>query len=400
MLAAAISIFMTACEPPTPGSQSGGIPDYTRSRNFSDWASRVATFNVWGLPVISKDKEARMPAIGRALTQRNLDFVLFQEAWLDKGRNQIFENSNFGFHTEFTVKDTLGSGCMLFANTPFDRRSFRPFQLYGPVLLPDAWAIKGVGMGTATVHDLPVSMFTTHLMAGLPRENKPRVAFTPEWKMEMFEVFAHMVEQTDSDAFVLGGDFNVNINAEEYWFFKKLTSLEGTFLEEFFGDCTFCKDNAYHDSWDRQIDFIFVSPRLKIDKAWVDFKEKITIDGKKRNLSDHYGVVAELSAVVGDTGRNPSQARQNMRDALGELKTDLNGYIDTAKKIDEETQEAIRRGDIQPLGLDDRLCLTCRVKKSFEMLAVYEAALDKTESLTEVEARVRTRLESYFGLFE
>lgn len=396
MLAVATISVLAACEPPTPDALPNRIPDYTRQKDWSNWAARVATYNVWGLPVISKDKEQRMPAIGKAISARGLDVALLQESWLRDGRDEIFYNSGMAHRSRFTVKNTLGSGLMIMSQHPISRRSYRPFQLYGPIFLPDAWAIKGVGMSSSAISGLPVSYYSTHLMAGLPRAKDKRSSFTPEWKMEMFEVIAHVIEQTDSDAFVIGGDFNVSMMAEEYEFWKRLTSLDGTYLEERFGDCTWCADNTYAKGSEnaRQIDYIFVSPRLQLNQAWVDFKERIKIKKKSRSLSDHYGITAEINVVRGDTNLAPETVRFNFRESLRDLRSELESYY--LLKVEEEKAQ----GEMKSQGLDDRVCLTCRIKESLKMISRYEEALDQETGHSFEMAHLKSRIESYFDLFK
>lgn len=389
--------LLTACEPPTPGSLSGPIPEYTRQRSYADWQARATTFNVWGLPVISKHKKERMPAIGKSIKSRDLDFVMLEEAWLKDGRNDIYNYAGKKYRHDAVFKNApLDSGLMYLSDTQITRTSFRPFQLFGPVILPDAWAVKGVGVATTEIRDLTVSFFSTHLLAGLPRFEEKRSPFTPEWKGEMFEVVAHMIEQTDSDAFVLGGDFNVHFGDDEYNFWKRFTSLEGTLLEENYGICTWCADNTYAKKWPRQIDYIFVSPRLKIENVWVDFKEQIDVKDKKSSLSDHYGLTADFSVTQGDSQKDPNMVRQNFRDGLTEVKTELSDYFTLKAAEEQEIREQVKTQ-----GLDERLCLSCRIEKTLKMIEKYEHALDLPESSLTIEERtLRVRLDSWFDLFK
>ena len=78
------------------------------------------------------------------------------------------------------------------------------------------WSGKGVGKVTSIFENLPVSFFNVHLLSR-------RTENAREWEdknsldrlIELFETFAQVVEQTESDAFVLVGDFNMNKNSSK-----------------------------------------------------------------------------------------------------------------------------------------------------------------------------------------
>lgn len=43
----------------------------------------VLTLNIWGIPYISKDREARVKAIGEELSTGKYDLVSLQEVWTE-----------------------------------------------------------------------------------------------------------------------------------------------------------------------------------------------------------------------------------------------------------------------------------------------------------------------------
>lgn len=390
-------VFLTACEPESPSSLTHVIPEHSRSFKNENWRIKTSTLNVWGLPVISKDQDVRMPAIGKAIKSRNLDIALFQEAWTSNVRNTISQNSAKSFRLDVVFNiSPIESGLMFLSNTPYQRTAFRAFQLFGPLILPDAWAIKGIGMVTTEVKGLPVSFFSTHLMAGIDRSGNKLSPLTPEWKAEMFEVMAHIIEQTDSDAFVLAGDFNIHFGNEEYDFWKRLSSLEGTLLQERNGDCTWCKDNFYAEEGAKQLDYIFVSPRLKILETKVDYKERVYINGYAKNLSDHYGVTAALGLNNNENPIDSKIAKKHFESELKSLRNELEIYLEQILPFEKEI-----RKQVQEKLLDPKFCQSCRIEKTLLMIDNYDAALDRLPAFLNKEQKtLKLRLESYFNIFD
>ena len=74
---------------------------------------RVLTFNCWGVPVFSRDRGARMRAIGRALAGLDVDVVGLQEVFTQKDRQVIgqgAQRAGLG-HTHYFSSGVMGRGC-------------------------------------------------------------------------------------------------------------------------------------------------------------------------------------------------------------------------------------------------------------------------------------------------
>ena len=86
---------------------------------------------------------------------------------------------------------------------------------------------KGIAKTTIVHNELPVSFFNIHLLS---RKGKDADLYMDRDSLdrmsELFEIFTQVVEQADSDAFVLVGDFNMNIYNREFNFFKKFNLLK------------------------------------------------------------------------------------------------------------------------------------------------------------------------------
>ncbi|MDZ4678469.1 MAG: endonuclease/exonuclease/phosphatase family protein [Oligoflexia bacterium] len=397
-----ILVFLTACEEKATQAQvsNEGIPEYTRTLNVSGWETKVSSLNVFGLKVVSPDKKERMPAIGRLLKEQQPDFAFMQEAWTEEGRKDIFSNSNLKYNHYYPVQLTVGSGIQMLSTVAFERQSFRVFTLGGRVSRiteGEAWAGKGIGMSRVTLKGLPVSMFNTHLVArhGSENQNTSEDRYTPERLMQLFEVFAHIVEQTDSDAFILAGDFNQRYFHIEYDFWNKLSSLDGIkFEEQDHTFCTSCGDNSYRDkAFNGQLDYIYVSPRLLITNAQRDFDQRIKKqDGSTINLSDHYGLVSTIGAITGSSGKNPTLVRKNTTESLAYLQYRLEDYLNWYDKD---------KSDVDAKGLEDKICVKCNIETSLKAVKRYQEALasNNPAKLPNDLKRIRTRLDSYFQIF-
>ena len=111
---------------------------------------------------------------------------------------------------------------------------------------------------------------------------------------ELFEIFTQIVEQTDSDAFILAGDFNMNIYNREYEYFKQLTSLNGVTLQETDVEFVPIALKTHLTKSEGQLDYIWISPKLKVKEKAIVLNEKHRIDGIRMNLSDHFGIKAKI----------------------------------------------------------------------------------------------------------
>lgn len=382
----------------SPESLTTPVPEYTRSGDWSEWRARVATLNIWGLPGVAKYLDERMMRVGPELKRRELDFAFLQETWQKGDRKRIVKDSGLAYGHSFGVPRTIGSGLFNLSAFALTRASFREFSLNGnlaEIWEGDALAGKGVGMTTLELRGLPISMFNTHAIARYNGNgNEVSDPHTLDRMLQMFEIFRHIVEQTDSDAFVVAGDFNMRHFQTEYQFWRDLTSLDGIRAEETDGKtCTLCEDNPLTSYGEGQIDYIFVSPRLRIASYQREFDQTFPAgDGARIPLSDHYGWLSQIRvAQPSEIQIEQDRAIAKTAWTISTLRHQLETYLETDPSIDRES----------PSGIEDRLCRICHVRSAIEVLRNYEVAMaPETRSAGSKEVTVlRTRLKSYFGLF-
>lgn len=371
------------------------INNFTRAEAWDNWSASIATFNTWGLPVLSKNIDERMIKIAEELKGKQYDFVMLEEAWREKDRKNFVKRSGLPYGQNFSVPRTIGSGLFNLSSVPFQRSSFREFTLNGhlkDITEADAYAGKGASMSTVKIKGLPVSFFSTHTIARYNNDSEHlEDSHTVDRLLQLFEVYRQIVEQTDSDAFVVAGDFNMRYFHTEYLFWQQLTSLEGFSAEEYDSNfCTYCPDNAFHKDSEGQLDYIFISPRLELYQSRVDFDQKfISKSGKLINLSDHYGITSEIRVKDSPSLISYETAKANCLNSVRNLRSRLDFELNLASK------------EIQTSGIEDRVCRSCRIKEGILSLKNFEKALNPSlDGESEYIFKLRVRLESYFNLFK
>ena len=84
---------------------------------------RVLTFNTWGVPFFSRDRAARMRAIGRALAGMDVDVVGLQEVFYEKDRRLIARAAAEGglLYSHYFQSGLMGSGLLTLSRYPIER---------------------------------------------------------------------------------------------------------------------------------------------------------------------------------------------------------------------------------------------------------------------------------------
>ena len=368
-----------------PKVSPASITEYTQLSDWSHWQASFTSINVWGVPVAGKHQDERMPLLGKKIRSLDTDIALIQEAWTKSTRSKINREVRAPYVTHFKRGGLYGSGVLYLTHWPVSRKSFRPFKLFGDWKNPEYFTTKGIGMTTLNVSGLTLSIFNTHLMADYTERKGPRHKFTAEWKMQLFEVLVHIIEQTDSDAFLIAGDFNISFGNEEYAFWKKMSSLEGTYWEESEGACTSCRENTYKTGKgkDTQLDYVFLSPRLKLVDAYIDYTETYPFRGRRRHLSDHYGITGKVAVKSQMSGIDEFTARQNFKESLEDLIDELENY----KSL------PLLEEDGPDWPLEDR------IEYSIALAEDYLKALSREPLQSSRLREIRRRQDEYFQLF-
>jgi len=148
---------------------------------------RVLTFNCWGVPVFSRDRGARMRAIGQALAGLDVDVVGLQEVFTKKDRQVVSQGAERAglVHTHYFSSGVMGSGLLTLSRYPIEDAGFLRFRLNGRPLDPirvDYYAGKGIGRVRLRTPAGPVDVYNAHLIA-------PYLEFGPD------RFYAHRLAQ-------------------------------------------------------------------------------------------------------------------------------------------------------------------------------------------------------------
>lgn len=112
---------------------------------------RVVTYNVWGIPLITPSRAARIAAIGPALAALEPDLVTLQEVWLDEDAEVLataLRSAGLGHVRRLRSPIGADSGLLVASRYPILEDDFGPFRAGGLPEIPwhlDWAAQKGVG---------------------------------------------------------------------------------------------------------------------------------------------------------------------------------------------------------------------------------------------------------------
>uniref|UniRef100_A0A0P4W5D7 sphingomyelin phosphodiesterase n=1 Tax=Scylla olivacea TaxID=85551 RepID=A0A0P4W5D7_SCYOL len=140
---------------------------------------KVLTLNVWGIPGISKDREARMEAIVQQLVTGNeeYDFVFLQEVWSKADYTFIASKVNKVLPYSHTFySGCVGSGLCVLSRSPITEVHYHRFALNGyphKLLHGDWWGGKGVALCRTVRHGVPMLLATTHQAPSLLQDKAP-----------------------------------------------------------------------------------------------------------------------------------------------------------------------------------------------------------------------------------
>lgn len=131
---------------------------------------RVLTFNTWGVPVFSRDRAARMRAIGRGLARMDVDIAGLQEVFWERDRRLIARAAAEGglAFSHYFQSGLMGSGLFTLSRYPIDEASFLRFRLNGrpqDLIRSDYYAGKGVGRARILTPAGPVDIYNAHFIA-------------------------------------------------------------------------------------------------------------------------------------------------------------------------------------------------------------------------------------------
>ena len=309
-----------------------GVMEQT-SKEFS-----VLTFNVWGL-YISKDRQARIKAIGDALADGEFDVVTLQELWVCKDYEMLKSKLMQSYaHSHHFSGGIVGSGLAVFSKHPIIQIDYRPYRLNGKpfyILHGDWYAGKGIGHVRLQHPETVIDIFTTHMIANYHNKKDGNDIYSVHRCLQMVEFCNHISTFKSQDSLVIAtGDFNIEDNdqllsevVDKGMFLNSGPfTLKSVWKESSTIDkMTFNRPtNSYHKSEKDPecIDYIWYdSAKASIRDVKLKFDDLIESIGK--SYSDHTGVAATFTLEDRD-----SVARSSGKSLLGEyFYRQAKGYV-------------------------------------------------------------------------
>ncbi|KII93619.1 hypothetical protein PLICRDRAFT_87974 [Plicaturopsis crispa FD-325 SS-3] len=131
---------------------------------------RVLTLNCWGLKFVSKNRNERVAAIARALSDADHDIVALQELWVFSDYEHVRDSvSNKLPYAKFFYSGALGAGLVIFSRWPIVASSVYPYALNGAPtdVIAGDWFVGKAAASVVIAHPIlgQVQIFNTHLFA-------------------------------------------------------------------------------------------------------------------------------------------------------------------------------------------------------------------------------------------
>lgn len=266
---------------------------------------RVLTFNTWGVPFFSRDRAARMRAIGRALARMDVDVAGLQEVFYHKDRQLIARAAAEGGlqHSHYFQSGIMGSGLFTLSRYPIGETSFLRFQLNGrpqDLIRTDYYAGKGLGRVRVLTPAGPVDVYNAHFIAPYLEFGPDR--FAAHRVAQALETSRTMRATSDSTPAVLTCDLNCYPDDLTYRTIVGSGGLVETYSAahpEGGADAALARSGYATIHPPARFDYVFArsgaAGTLKVTNS------RFVLDGVPspnpdgvRGYSDHYGVLTEF----------------------------------------------------------------------------------------------------------
>ncbi|MEM9192451.1 MAG: endonuclease/exonuclease/phosphatase family protein [Myxococcota bacterium] len=268
------------------------LPSSASAQSDESLELRVLTWNVWALPTISTNLEARVARMGAAIAEVQPQLVALQEVWEPHHGRQIVDDlAALGFpYAIHLFRAAAGKPGLLIASVyPIRGERFVPFSLGRQAHTPwhvDWMAAKGVMDVEIDTPLGPLRFLNTHFQARYRTDDYADVRAA-----QAAEITADLAGARSP--IVFAGDFN---------------SPPGDFPREVLGA------NGFVDAAPEfGVDTVYVKDggSLAIDVRSAEIVLELPVplgDGIEARLSDHRGVLTTLTLTRG-SGNHPPPAR-------------------------------------------------------------------------------------------
>jgi sphingomyelin phosphodiesterase 2 len=269
-------------------------------------AISIATFNTHGsLPFSSRHPVKQYQAIGEAFEHLPLDVIHLQEVWsydlLSILRKKLSSYPYVAYtHGMFGPQ----AGLATFSRTPLTIARFTNFPPVGEPRKRKLWnrlkrAMKKKGMLVCQVVGQNLLFCNAHLVANGDGDWSPtnRYYCAHEHDIEqLVSLIGDLTCREGANTLVISGDFNIPKCSDLYQKFVDLSLV----VDVFAGDDspTFHEEALPPGAKVHCIDYLFVRPQnegISVRKTAYLFQDKILVEEKEQYVSDHMGLMAEVT---------------------------------------------------------------------------------------------------------
>jgi len=260
---------------------------------------KIITINCFDTP-LSLKRSARIKHLISELVKFKVDVLCFQElVFLKKVKSisKIFEE--IGYYTFYTPGRRINKGGLLVVSRyPVISSEYLKFKNQATLFsfqLTDKLLKKGYQKIKIEVNGRIVTIVNTHLVSLYKyisvKEN--RILFK-----QFSELLDGIKTERERERTIVAGDFNISLTDNLYKEIEEKTNLFDPLRGE--NLITVCKNNTQRKNFykirkDARLDYILISKDLKNISQRIILNDLYTIRGKKIHLSDHFGLMVEIS---------------------------------------------------------------------------------------------------------
>ncbi|XP_044728693.1 putative neutral sphingomyelinase [Chrysoperla carnea] len=286
----------------------------------------ILTLNCWGIPIVSKNRKARMKAIGEILTNGKFDVVCLQEVWSNADYEIISTLAKSALpYGHYFHSGVVGSGICILSKYVIKETFFHQWPVNGYIhkLQHGDWfGGKGVALCRIQVSSYIVNVYSAHFHA---EYNRIFDEYRAHRVMQAFDT-AQFIRLTSgsANAVILAGDLNTEPNDLEYRLLLESSNLRDSFtvknvcnIEE--NGTNECARNSYTPAKlcrsrpeGKRIDYILYKPGrhtvCDLIKYCLPFPDRVPTCSF--SYSDHEAVqiLLKLSPPSGDTDETDSNS--------------------------------------------------------------------------------------------
>ncbi|XP_037939049.1 putative neutral sphingomyelinase [Teleopsis dalmanni] len=264
----------------------------------------VLTLNIWGIPIISSDRETRVYGICDELSSGKYDIVSLQEVWSKSDSELIVQRTKTVLpYAHYFYSGVMGAGLLVLSKHPIVSAFFHAWSVNGyfhRIQHADWFGGKGVGLCKIKIGGHVIHLYNAHLHAEYDSINDD---YKTHRVIQAFDT-AQFIEATRGNSIlqILAGDLNTQPQDISYNVLLQISNM--------FDSCSSdtvatneCNRNSYtskhslaHNPLGIRIDHIFVRSAERVETTVLEYGLAFPdrVPGHKFSFSDHEAISTKL----------------------------------------------------------------------------------------------------------